>query len=335
MAEVRFLIMRLGSLGDIVHTLPAVAALHESFPQARLGWVVEPRWRPLLDGNPDINEIIVFDRSSWTGMASSLRRLRVARYTCAIDFQGLYKSAVLAFLSGARRRVGFHRRLARERGAAVFYTERVAPAAAHVVDQNLALAESVGARKASCRFPLRIPPEAEAHVDQVLGASKLAAGEFFVMSSGGGWRGKWWPAERYGHLHRHLAERYGWRGVVNFGAGERALAEEVVSAAGTPAPLLLELNLPQLMALLRRAKLFVGGDTGPLHLGVALGVPVVGLYGPTDPARNGPYCSADIVVRNARPEETTYARSDAYSPSMLSITVEQVVAAIERRLGLA
>jgi heptosyltransferase-1 len=126
-----------------------------------------------------------------------------------------------------------------------------------------------------------------------------------------------------------------WRGVVNFGPGERELAERVRMAAGAPTPALLSTDLAQLMALLRGAEFFVGGDTGPLHLAVALETPVIGLYGPTDPARNGPYSPLDIVVRNARREETTYKREDAPAPSMRSITMEQVIAAIQRRLGFA
>jgi ADP-heptose:LPS heptosyltransferase len=159
--------------------------------------------------------------------------------------------------------------------------------------------------------------------------------EFYAVSPGGGWVSKCWPAERYGELHRELARRHGWRGIVSFGPGERGLAEQVLQAAGEPAPVLLEMDLPELMALLRRAKFFVGADTGPLHLASALGTPVVGVYGPTDPARNGPYCKNDAVVRNARPEETTYRRGDSYSACMLSISVEQIIDAIERRLGCA
>ena len=333
MADERFLVIRLGSLGDIVHALPGVAALRDSFPSARIDWVVERRWAALLHGNPDLNEVIALDRSSWGAVRACVRRLRAARYSCAIDFQGLYKSALLGFLSGAGQRVGFARRLAREGGAALFYTQRASPPAGHIVEQNLALAESAGARRTGCRFTLRVPAEAEASVARRLAANGLR--EFFLLSPGGGWRSKCWPPERYGELYRELALRRGWRGVVNFGPGESDLAEAVCRAAAPEEPVVFQTDVAELMALLRRAKIVVAGDTGPLHLSVALGTRVVGLYGPTDPQRNGPYCADDIVVRNARPEETTYKRWNEFSAAMLSITVEQVVAAVERRLAHA
>lgn len=336
MGEERFLVVRLGSLGDIVHTLPAVHALRGKFPGARIDWLVEKKWRALLAGNPDVNDVILLDRSTWSGVSGCVRELRRRKYDCAIDFQGLYKSAALARLSGAPRRIGFAREFLRERGARWFYTERVRPASGHVVDQNLAIVQSLGAEKKEARFPFSIEDEAERAVRLQLEAQNMKT--FFVLSPGGGWMSKCWPAEQYGHLHRRLTSLpafAGWRGVVNCGPGERKLAEAVGLVAGDPEPLLLSTDLPQLMALLRRAEFFVGGDSGPLHLAVALGTPVVGLYGPTDPARNGPYSPADIVVRNARAEETTYKRDDAPAPSMLSITVDQVVAAVQKRMGVA
>lgn len=331
MAEERWLIVRLGSLGDIVHTLPAAAALHEARPAAHLGWVVESRWQPLLAGNPDVQEVVVLDRADWGAVRACVARLRAARYTCALDFQGLYKSALLARLSGAPRRIGWSSRYAREGGAAWFYTERVVPAGRHIVDQNLSLARAAGARPAAARFPLRVAPEAEARVAQRLEACGVQ--DFFLLSPGGGWRSKCWPPQRYGELHRRLAERYGLRGIVNCGPGEAALADAVRAEAGAPEPLVCSLDLAELMAALRRARFFVGGDTGPLHLAVALGTPVIGLYGPTDPARNGPYASADVVISNARPEERTYRRSETHADSMLAISVAQVLDGVARRLG--
>ncbi len=328
--EERFLVVKLGSLGDLVFTLPAVVALREAFPQARIDWVVERHWDALLEGNPDLNEVIVLDRGLGPALFTILR-LRRARYTCAIDFQGLYKSSLLAMAAGAPCRLGFTWRFAREPAAAALYTHRIAPQGAHMVEQNLALVEALGARPAGYRFPVRVRPAAEARLRQKLAEHGLK--DFFVLSPGGGWRSKCWPPERYGALHRELAVRYGWRGVVSFGPGEEAVAEAVRAAAGEPAPVVVSLDVAQLMALLHWARLVVAGDTGPLHLAVALGTPVVGLYGPTAPARNGPFSKDDIVIRNARPEETTLRRDKKYSRAMLSVTVEQVIEAVERRLG--
>jgi ADP-heptose:LPS heptosyltransferase len=328
----RFLVVRMGSLGDIVHTLPAVAALRDSFPAARIDWLIDRKWRALLEGNPDVSEIIEVDRRSLGNLVNCVRRLREAHYTCALDFQSLYKSAALAFGSGAPRRVGFIRSYLREPGAAFFYTERAHPQGKHKVEHNLSLVESVGAKRTGIRFPLFVSPAADAEVESKLSARGLQ--DFFVLSPGGGWRYKCWLPERFGELHRELARRHGWRGVISFGPGEEALAEKARRAAGKPEPAVLSTNVAQLMALLRRAKFVVAGDTGPLHLASGFGISVVGLFGPTDPARNGPYCSADIVVRNVGPEETTYRRDASYSRAMISITVDQVVEAVERRVGI-
>lgn len=332
MPEPRFLLVRLGSLGDIVHALPAAAALRDTFPSARIDWVVDRKWTRLLEGNSDLNEVISVDRRKAGGIATAVRKLRDARYTCAIDFQALYKSALLSFASGAPRRIGFRSSYAREGFAALLYTDRLNPRGAHKVDHNLTLVEQTGARPGTPRFPLAIHEEDEDRVSRELSAHGM--NEFFVLNPGGGWLSKCWPAERYGDLNRKLAERHGWRGVVTFGPGEESMAAKLIEAAGNTPPVAVALGLGALFALLRRAKFVVSADTGPLHVASALGTPVVGLFGPTDPARNGPYSPGDVVVRNARFSETTYGRGASYSPAMLSITVDQVVDAVERRLGL-
>lgn len=332
MSDQRFLLVRLSSLGDIVHALPAAAALRDTFSGARVDWVVDPKWMRLLEGNPDLTDVIPFDRRSAGGIAGAIRKLRGAKYTCAIDFQALYKSALISFASGAPRRIGFQSTYAREGFAALLYTDRFNPRGAHKVEHNLTLVEHAGARVAAPRFPLAIHAEDEERIAPELSAHGL--NEYFVLNPAGGWRSKCWPAERYGELHRRLAERYGWRGVVTFGPGEERIARAVVEAAGKDPPVALALRLGPLLALLRRAKFVVSADTGPLHLAAALRSPVIGLYGPTDPARNGPYSAGDVVVRNLRVSETTYGRGATYSSAMLSITVEQVIEAVERRLGV-
>ncbi|HKM90554.1 MAG TPA: glycosyltransferase family 9 protein [Candidatus Acidoferrales bacterium] len=335
----RLLIVRLGSLGDIVHTLPVAAAVRAAFPSAHIAWLVDGRWRPLLEQVEGLDAVLSAPRKSWIGLWQGIVQVRRERFDCVVDVQGLYKSAFPAWLSGAPRRVGFDWAAARESAASIFYNLRVSPLHGHRIDKNLALAAALGVRASfagthgGAFFPLRVPPAAEASVREMLRARGV--GEYFMLSPGGGWLSKCWPAERYGELHRRLAARRGWRGVISYGPGERALAETVRDSAGTPEPLLLELDLPQLMAALRGAQFFVGADTGPLHLSVALGTPVVGLYGPTDPLQTGPYSREDVVIRNARPHETTYRRGSSYSPSMLSITVEQVEEGVARRLAAA
>lgn len=332
MAEPRILLVRLGSLGDIIHALPSAAALRDTFPNARIDWAVESKWARLLRGNPDITNVVVVDRGKPGGFRAAMRQIRAVGYDCAIDFQALYKSALLAFASGAPRRIGFKSSYAREGLAAALYTERLNPRGPHKVDHNFTLAECAGARVLSGRFPVGVNPEDEEQVGRELANQRVS--DFFVLNPGGGWLSKCWPAARYGELHRRIADRFGWRGVVTFGPGEESLAREVISAAGNPSPVALPLGLGPLTALLRRAKFVVSADTGPLHLAAALGAAVIGLYGPTDPSRNGPYGARDVVVRNPHASVTTYRRGASYSPAMLSITVDQVLDAIERRLGM-
>ncbi|MGC2422147.1 MAG: glycosyltransferase family 9 protein [Candidatus Acidiferrales bacterium] len=333
MADPRFLLVRLSSLGDIIHALPAAAALRDTFRGARIDWAVERRWSRLLEGNPDLDEIIPLDRKNAGGVARTIRKLRAQKYTCAMDFQALYKSALLAFASGAPRRVGFQSSYAREGLAALFYTDRLNPQGAHKVEHNLTLVRRAGARKSAPRFPLAIRPEDDERVERELATH--GASDFFVLNPGGGWRSKCWPAERYGELHSKLAGHYGMRGVISFGPGEEDLARQTVDAAGDSPPLAISFELGPLLALLRRAKFVVSADTGPLHLASALGTRTVGLFGPTDPSRNGPFDPHDITVRNPRFCETTYRRGTSYSPGMLSISVDQVFRAVERRMEAA
>jgi heptosyltransferase-1 len=330
MPNQRFLLIRLGSMGDVIHAIPAAATLRDSFPDSSVDWVIDPKWSRLLEGNPTIDNVISLDRKSGRKILAAVGRMRAAKYSCAIDFQALYKSALLTFASGAPRRIGFQSSYAREGMAALFYTDRLNPRGAHKVEHNLTLVERTGAKISTPRFPLAIHPQDEEITAAELKRNNLQ--EFFVLNPGGGWRSKCWPAARYGEVHRKLVERYGWRGVISFGPGEESLAQKVISAAGDQAPVAIPLGIGPLMALIRRARFVVSADTGPLHLASALGAPVIGLFGPTDPSRNGPFSVDDVVVRNLRASVTTYRRGKSYSDSMLSITVDQVLDAVERRL---
>jgi heptosyltransferase-1 len=331
MPERRFLIVRLGSLGDIIHTIPAAAALRDSFPDAQIDWVVESKWRAILEGNRDLNRVICLDRGRASGVVATVKSVRSAKYNCAIDFQSLYKSALLAFASGASEKFGFDREYAREGLATIFYTRRIHPTGTHKVEHNLALAAAAGAAMPKvARFTLPVMAEAEEWADRKL--SGLEAKGVYILSPGGGWRSKCWPTDRYGDLHREISNRLGLQGIVSFGPGEEHLADEVVAKSGLRAPIPLKMDLPHMMAALRRARFLVAADTGPLHLASALGTPVVALFGPTDPARNGPYGEPSIVVRKAKAGETTYKRGASYSPAMLRIEVSDVIAAIDRLL---
>ncbi len=340
----RFLLVRLGSLGDIVHTLPVLATLRAAFPRARIDWLVEACWQELIELNPDLSNVVPIDtfawrrslhrRDTWRAAFNFVRNLRQVGYDTVLDLQGLYKSALLARMSGARARLGFHERFLKEPGASLFYTRRVTPPAGrHLVEAYVALAQAVGATTPTLRFPLPTSTDDETLVEQQLRQHHLR--DFFVLSPGGGWGAKRWPLERYALLHNTLARERGWRCFLNLGPGEAWLADEFRAHARVARPVHFPLRLRQLVALLRRAKLLVSGDTGPLHLAAALGVPVVGLFGPTDPARNGPYAlqaERAVVVHHPESGPVSYKRGDKPAPAMLAITVEEVKAAVDRVL---
>ena len=330
----KILAVRLSSLGDIVHSMPGVAALRDAEPDAQIDWLVARTWAPILEGSPAADRLILFDKAPATRIAQTVRELQGNRYQVAVDFQGSYKSAILTRLSGASRRVGFDRASAREPGAAMFYSDRVRAGGPHRVQKNLSLSERLGAPPAAePKFPFRIADAAKHSVWERLAA--LGTANFWVALPGGGWAGKLWPADRYGELSLEIERRLGLRALLIGGPGEQKLAEAAISAGKAAAPIRFPTTLPELMAGLAEARVVVGGDTGPLHLAAALGVPVVGLYGPTDPAQTGPYTKKSVVVRNARPEETSYRFSASPSRAMLSISVEQAVAAIARLRALA
>ena len=336
----RLLIVRLGAMGDVIHALPAVAALRLALPAAEIGWAIERRWSPLVVADesplagPRSPQRPLLDRvhivntrawrnaplsdETWSEMRNVISGMRAQNYELAIDFQGAWKSAILAQLAHAHSRIGFAQ--PREKPATMFYTRVVPARGTHVIDQNFSLVERVCQAERECHpergrksesrdllFPLRAPacsavtdfplrsfaslavnafpsdPAAEQSVANKLGTTS----RFAILNPGAGWPAKQWPAARYAELARALADD-GISPLINHGPGEESLAREVESASGGAGrPIFC--TLAELIALTRRAALFVGGDTGPMHLAVALGIPVVALFGPTDPARNGPY----------------------------------------------
>ena len=340
MPEPRFLVVRLGSLGDIIHTFPAVAALRESFPTARIVWLTHPRWAFLVHSSRLASEVWTVETRAMSSLWETARRSRRISWTAAIDYQGLWKSAMLPFFGGVTRRIGFSSEAIREFGVPVLYTERVKTSKAHIVEQNGDLSLRAGAQRGTAPVNLQISQEDQATVCSHLRAQDLD--RYIVLSPGGGWRSKCWPAERFGALCRRLRESLDLRCVVNAGPGDDDLAAALVNASDDAAPFVYHCNLGELMALLRGANCVVGGDTGPLHLAAALGTRTVALFGPTDPARNGPYRGReaqanehkDIVLR-APGVRTTHDRASQPHPSMLALSVDQVFEAVCRSIGAA
>jgi heptosyltransferase I len=330
MPEKRFLVVRLGSLGDIVHTFPAIAGLRESFPSAEIVWLTHPRWVQLVESSDLATEIWAVDSRELANVRRSLVKIRSQAWDAAIDYQGLWKSSLLPFLAGVRTRIGFSSRTVREYGVAVLYTERVDCRTRHIADQNGELTLRAGACKAVGKVSLRVPAWDENMVREQLAKDGITG--YIVLSPGGGWRSKCWPVDRFGLLSQKIHNGMGLSCVINYGPGEDVLASAVKAASGSSQPLLYDGGMGQLMALLRNAACIVGGDTGPLHLAVALGTPGVALFGPTDPARNGPYPAKEIVLRSPN-AVTSYKRAESVNPSLLEITVDQVYEAVQRRLG--
>lgn len=338
-SQQKFLVVRLSSLGDLVHTIPAVAALRATFPSAQIDWVVDRRWSPLIELITCIDRTIPLDRSPRAVMAL-VARLRRTHYACALDLQGRYRSAVLGWLSGAPRRIGRAAVATREPGAALFYTDRVIPTGRHIVDMTVDLAVRAGAVPPSeRRFPLRVPTAAAQRVREKL-AREGIGGPYAVLSPGGGWKSKCWPPERFGALAAAIDRSHHLPSIVNIAPGEEAIAREIIRAAAPAKPLALSFDIHELAALLAEARLVVAGDTGPLHLAAAFGTRVVGLFGSTDPARNGPLPRGLVVQAASDPSQLPdyvrgdYIRHASYSPAMLALSVERVLAAVEQEINI-
>ena len=334
-----FLIVRLGALGDIVHALPLAAALRATWPDARIDWLVDVKHRAILDHVGGLSAIVPVDTrrmAGETGVVPVVRRLRAARYDVAIDAQGLLKSAVLAYLAGAARVVGLARDHLRERLASWAYDDTAQPAGPHVVDHALALAQAAGAAIGPPRFALQAPAsDVVAHVRDQLGLEPTAGATqpFALINPGAAWPNKRWPPDRFGAVARDLRTRHGWRSIVAWGPGEHDLAAAVVAASDGAAALAPATSLGDLLAMIGAAGLVVSGDTGPLHLAAALGTPIVGIYGPTDPARNGPWSPADVTLSRTDACACHHQRRCTAAVWCLGeLGAGEVSAAVDRRL---
>ena len=322
-------------MGDILHSMPAVTALRQAHPQWVIGWAIEPQWRGLFeangskvlsDGMPLVNQLHIVPAKRWAksplnpGTLSDIRRvraeLRAMRYDIAVDMQGAVRSAMVARWARTNRVIGEAQ--PREGVARWFFDQRIETRGVHVIEQSLEVANGIFGEDLPLTMPL-LPRDAAAEAK----ADALPR-PFVLLSPGAGWGAKRWPAERYGAVAKCIAEA-GYTVVINSGPAEEHLGEEIVANSGGAARILV-LEMAELIAVTRRASLAIAGDTGPLHLACALGIPVVGIFGPTDPRRNGPYHCASRVLRH--PESVRdHARRDEPEAGLLTITPEAVTAA--------
>jgi heptosyltransferase-1 len=333
----RILIARIGAMGDVLHALPAVAALRKHLPAAHIGWAIEPRWASLLaastpQGKPLMDRIHHVPVREWKSsplnFATPLsilalrRELRAEKYDLVVDLQGTIRSSLIGRLAGAKLFAGSA--APRETPARIFYTQKIKTQQPHVVEQACEILGAATDLHLTPVEPVLARDEAvEAWCDAEFAAlPESARSRVVVLSAGGGWGAKCWPPERYGAVAAALHEK-GYTVLVASAPMEADLAHRVVEASAGGAQSVV-CNLPQLTALLRRAALCIAGDTGPLHLAAAAGTPVLGIYGPTDPARNGPFTSKKRVLRSPQ-SVTDHSRHAAVEAGLLTIGAEDVI----------
>lgn len=339
----RILIVRLGALGDIVHAVPVAAALRRAWPSAQIDWLVSAKHREILKYVPVLDRrIVINDRGDADGglsLTGAIAEIRRSRYDVALDLQGLLKSAVIARLSGAGQVVGFNGKYARESLARFFYTGVHDPGGdgiyapsetRHVVAINLGLLSALGIPAPdAAEFPFTAPESAVA--DQM---RDRTGSRYALLNPGAAWPNKRWPPPRLAGLASDLRERHGLMSVVLWGPGELELAEEVVAMSGGAALITPETAIGDVLALARHAAVMVSGDTGPTHIAAAVGTPLVGIYGPTRPERNGPWRPSDETVSRAAICQCHHFRQCRVEKMcLLDIEVAEVLAAVERRLA--
>jgi len=340
----RILIVKLSSIGDIVHTLPSLAALRANMPHAEISWVVERRSSEILRDNPLLDRLIEVDTKALRrGLMSGetlraprqqLRRLRASAFDVALDFQGLLKSASIARLSGARRIFGFSRTGLREPASALLLSKTIAvPRQTHIIRKSLLLLEgALGVPvPEELSFPIQVNAEHEAEARE---ASAHTGGKYAILNPAGGWPTKLWSVERFGKLADLLWSNYGIHSLVTYGPGELELAEAVRQSSVSWHAQPVGLSLKGFYSLAREARVYVGGDTGPMHIAVAAGTPIVGLFGPTEWWRNGSPRPEDICVeRNDIDCRVDCHRRSCSKWICMDIEVDRVLAAIDRRIG--
>lgn len=341
----KILIVKLGSIGDVIHTLPALAAIRAALPDAEISWAVERRSAEILLGNPMIDNIIKVDtRSLRSGKSAEkilpdigrqVRDLRKFRFDIALDFQGLLKSAMIAKLSGAAIRWGFSKEALREPASRIFLDRSVEIAPqTHVIRKNLRLAEhalQISVPDENFEFPVIRGNEHRLEAGRII---EQAGANFAILNPAGGWITKLWHAEKYGRLADNLWEENRLISVIATGPGEAGLSEQVVQNSRTGKVLPVQPSLKGFFELAKHAKVYVGGDTGPTHLAIAAGAPVVGIFGPTEWWRNGSTNAKDICVERS----DIGCRIDCHRRACsqwicMDTDVETVFRAVQKRLG--
>lgn len=331
----KFLIIRLSSLGDIIHTLPAFAALRKNFPLAEISWLVEEKGKEILDLVPGLDRVIIMSLKRWPVVSKNfwietrqiLNEIR-GKNRIALDFQGLVKSGLFAYLSRAKKRIGFHKKNLRERGASVFYTEHLEPVdeSMFVVAKNLKLLTKIGIEEKSFDFPLEVPDSiVQGIIDRIKLLGYAESKRLLLLNVGAAWMTKRWFAENWIQLIRRLRESQKdlYLLLLWGNEAENKIAEHIRKE--TQVELAPALTLKEVLALLIKTDLLISGDTFALQAACALGRPVVGLFGPTNPERNGPFVPGNGVAFHKLECSYCYKRTCTNLECLKKITPEEVL----------
>ena len=343
-AQKKFLLIKVSSLGDVVHALPALATLRTNHPSAYIAWLVEEPYRVLLHNNHDLDEIIVIRtrhwRKNWTlktlgEIRDTIALLRKRQFDIAIDLQGLIKTGLIALLSGAPQRLGLHRKNCRESLNALFSNKRASfvEKGAHVVNIYLNLVRLAGGTKPAPQpQPLEAPEETKAKVDVFFQENTdLSEKPIVVINPGAGFPTKLWKLDRFAKLADRITAEQGFNVLLAWGPGEKEMAELISGLMTENSWIAPKTSIQESIALFRHAALMISCDTGPLHLCAAMGIPTVSIFGPTDPGRNGPYGPNHQVVFKKLPCSFCWKKTCAIKTHdcMEQIEVDEVFQAVK------
>ena len=339
-------IVKLSAIGDVVHALPVASALRKEYPKAHLSWIVEGKAREIVDGNPDLDEVIIFEKARWLkefpyphrtililwDIIRFAQRLHKARFDLVIDLQGLIKSGVLTWLTGGNTRIGFSAACCREPVNARFTNFHVTPCQedVHIIDQCLSLVRGLGADTEQKQFKMHIPEKEQEYIKKFLEKKGVAKDKsLLIINPGAGWETKQWGDENYAQLADRLIGDLGMEVIFLWGPSELDMIKPIQKKMQQRALRDCPTTLKQSMALMQRAQLFIAGDTGPLHIAAALDIPCLGIYGPSSPERNGPYGKIHRVVQTDVSCRNCFRRFCSTKECMKSISVNKIMDTIQ------
>ena len=336
------LILKLSSFGDVVHTLPLVNVLRDNFPHIRIGWVIEKRFSDLVAGHPSVDEVFVFDRGksifrTFRAFIGIIRKIRSKNYDIIIDLQGNLKGSFFVLLSGCCRRMGFRRGSSRIDTVSTFFTNwKVAEEGSHIIEHNLSFAKALGAgeraisNQSTVSFRIPVLESAKRDIDDFLRSKNIQDRQIVIMHPGVTWMTKRWVLKNYSLLAGEIAERFSNSAIViTAGPGEESIANKIQKSCNAHTVVAGNMKLSGFVALLDRCEVFIGSDTGPLHLAAALGRRVIGLYGPTDPVRNGPWGDMNFVISKQISCSGCWRRKCSDVRCMDGIAVSDVMGKVE------